>query len=821
MARSAVRPFDLSLESEPSDADSPAQADPVAALGELPRAGGLRSNLELLTAPGQEDLGFAQNAYAVALGAGVVWAATMTAYTLFERGARAGAGGPLWLLIFGAVIALPIAFMLLAAYAIRQGARLAAETKRARAIAGELVGPAALATSGAGDALTTLRNEIGRAAEAAADAGQTLTSLREALKGEADLLTRAAAEANRATARLTTAFVRERQNIADMSATLEGATQGVTDAIARQSNLVVEASDLARAGAEEAQGLIGARTSELSAAVEHAGAAAQDAGAALAGQTERLERAGAFLGERYREMAAALEDRHGALSQLTDTLREEQEHAAALLEGQRSRLAETAVEARASAEVVTAAAQGGASSLRDLEHQAHGHAERLAEAGRAQQEALQRHAEELFAALQAQLAASREAAEAETRQALERLSAAAEQARAAAAQGAASAEQDVEARLVTAEAHLKRLAEVGRLAGEQASQVVNAAIAQASRAAEESAALVEQAGADAERRVNAGLEAARTAVLELSGLLQQVEGRVAALPGAAREQVEAARRAVAQTVQEAIAATREASRLEQARTAAAAAPARPGPPSPSPVRANGAERKTAQPGDGGGPAAARPATPPSVAQPAAPSPPADLESAGLRPRLKLTTAGPPDPAPADGFETDDPDGVILFDRTIRGNGASAETPDAAPIRGTEDWSWTDLLAAEEQAAPARDEDDAADRLIGEIQAMGVDPGALLPLSRIDEITAALNAGNADAARELVSRAAPAAIRRLSRRVLTDKALRAQADKHVRQYQEMVEATTGRDREGHMTSALLSSEPGRTYLLLDAAFRELH
>src|SRR3712207_6941968 len=52
-------------------------------------------------------------------------------------------------------------------------------------------------------------------------------------------------------------------------------------------------------------------------------------------------------------------------------------------------------------------------------------------------------------------------------------------------------------------------------------------------------------------------------------------------------------------------------------------------------------------------------------------------------------------------------------------------------------------------------------------ALGIDAAALLPRTRLDEIGAVLQAGDAGGAREVVRRLAPAAVRRLSRRVLTE------------------------------------------------------
>jgi hypothetical protein len=172
-------------------------------------------------------------------------------------------------------------------------------------------------------------------------------------------------------------------------------------------------------------------------------------------------------------------------------------------------------------------------------------------------------------------------------------------------------------------------------------------------------------------------------------------------------------------------------------------------------------------------------------------------AAGLRPRLKLTPAAEPAvPAPA------------------------APRPAAPAPADPDEWTWKGLLTSMDE--PASDDDEAmADRMISEIGLLGIDAGALLPRPRIDEIAAALQAGDASGAREVVRRLAPAAIRRLSRRVLTDKVLRTEADRYVRRYEELLQDSARKDREGYMMAALLGSDPGRAYLLLDAAVGDLH
>ncbi|RYF90790.1 MAG: polar localization protein TipN, partial [Caulobacteraceae bacterium] len=114
----------------------------------------------------------------------------------------------------------------------------------------------------------------------------------------------------------------------------------------------------------------------------------------------------------------------------------------------------------------------------------------------------------------------------------------------------------------------------------------------------------------------------------------------------------------------------------------------------------------------------------------------------------------------------------------------------------------------------------AERLLGEIEAMGIDPTALLPRGRIDELAAAVQTRDYGGAREVVRRLAPAAIRRLVRRLFSDAALRGQAERYLRRFTGMLDEAAERDRGGMLVSSLLSSDAGRAWLLLDAAHGDL-
>jgi hypothetical protein len=88
----------------------------------------------------------------------------------------------------------------------------------------------------------------------------------------------------------------------------------------------------------------------------------------------------------------------------------------------------------------------------------------------------------------------------------------------------------------------------------------------------------------------------------------------------------------------------------------------------------------------------------------------------------------------------------------------------------------------------------------------------MPRVRIEEIAATLKAGDAANARDKVRRLAPAAVRRLSRRMMADRNFHAQAERYVRRYQ----ATIGEAAE---RETMLGSDQGRAFLLLDTAIAD--
>ncbi len=109
----------------------------------------------------------AANAYLIAGLASALWVGGLASWFAYELGSGMMEIDPLRLAVYALILLAPVGLSVLLAHAVRQGAGLAQETKRAREMADALVGPTALAANQAGHVLNTLREDIDRAAQSA------------------------------------------------------------------------------------------------------------------------------------------------------------------------------------------------------------------------------------------------------------------------------------------------------------------------------------------------------------------------------------------------------------------------------------------------------------------------------------------------------------------------------------------------------------------------------------------------------------------------------------------------------------------------------
>lgn len=745
----------------------------------------------------------------------ILWVLAPIAFAFgYRQGKSPFDHDPFVLLILAAMAIGPAGLVWVAASLFVEGRRLRRESQRSARLADEMVAPAVAAGISAGEIATGLQAEVARAGEAAERMARQLEGLRAAMEAEAGRLDAAARTAGSAAGEMAVGLGRERERLEGLASGLDARTSAVTDAIARQARLVGEVSDLAETQLREAEASFTARSTGFTEAAGRLSEAARTAGETLGQHAVRLEGAGASLAEHISGVERTLETRRTGLLAAAQALRTEQEGLAAEGEAHLVRLAEVGGQARLSAADMRESAIKGGEALSSLIQEAASQFREFADAARAERDEFGQSTRHALEAVARTAAEERQRLEAQTRAAIEALTAAAEATRQAADRNADAARAQVD-----------QLAEAAFSAGQKANQVFEARLEEARGLISRSAQMVEEAGDATARRLEQGAAAARRTLDELAGILVRIEDRVASLPEKARTQAEQVREAVSESMDGLMDQARRTA--EETRAIDAAFQER--------VRRNFEMLSeavkmmgTVAAVGGGPPQAPAPAPPPApqaratpspaAPSPAAPSPAAAEASSGEagRRRLRLTPAGPADDAAfSEIFEAAGGPPEAL--EALR---APAEPPRPAPGRtppAGAGWTWRDLLSTVDADGQRTGPDvESMDFLADEIRALGIDPTVLLPVTRVDELSTMITDGQADLARETVRRLAPAATRKLARRLLEEPRMRRSVMDFLARYQAEVETANRRDRSGREVGALLSTEAGRLYLLAEAA-----
>jgi hypothetical protein len=313
-----------------------------------------------------EVTGAARHVYSLAGLGSVLWVGGVAALAAYEIGAAASAIDPLRIAIYALLALAPVGLAILLAHAVRQGAGLAAETRRARGLAQALVAPTALAAQQTGQVLQTLRLDIDQASLAADKARKDMTLLREALAEETLRLNEAAATANQTAQKLSEALGREREEMLSLGVQLNTQSETVLNSVERQSRMIVDASDLAQTQLREAEAALAARAADLAAAAVEAQDAARLAADDLARQTLRLENAGSGVTEQIQSVEEGLGQQRAALVSAAYALRTEQEDFSAQVESQRAQLVAQVDMTRTVTGTLDETATQSADTIRDL-----------------------------------------------------------------------------------------------------------------------------------------------------------------------------------------------------------------------------------------------------------------------------------------------------------------------------------------------------------------------------------------------------------------------------------------------------------------------
>jgi len=440
----------------------------------------------------------------------VLWAGAPIAYAVgFRQGVSPLQYDPFAIAVFALLAIGPMVLIWIAAYLLRQGMKLAAEARRGRELADQMLAPAALACSEAGSVIEAVRRQIDEAAASAVQARAIMATLRETLALETERLDQAAALSVRATTDAAERLGAERTKL-----------DGLSSALAEQATAIIGATDVA---------------AEVTTAAGRATGDARIASEDLARHVARLETAGGSVGDQMRAVEQELTQQRAALLELAERLRGEQQGFAMEADSRIARLGALVEQSRGATADVIQSAQHSAEGIQHLTAAAAERFGELTQAARLERDALTMAAEDSIGRITAAAAEARRAAEAH-------------------AEGA--------------QARVDQLNEAAFEARKKADDVFEARLNEARGLIEQSAGMVDQAGDKARERLEGWITTAREALADVERVLADISARAEALPAEAERRAEALRVSMQQNLGDLMTSARTAAEETQALDAA-------------------------------------------------------------------------------------------------------------------------------------------------------------------------------------------------------------------------------------------------------------
>jgi hypothetical protein len=736
----------------------------------------------------------------------VLWACGMTAFVLAaQNNLSAFATAPVRIIVLGFLALFPTALIFASAFALRSAAALSRQSARAAALADSMLAPAASAAMQTNELVDSLRTQVDHAVRAVRLAHNDVAELSARLKAETERLQDAAQIARATTNSVTRSIEHERVAVQQMSAQLSEQSNGIIDAVDRQARMIADASDLAQTQLREAEATLAVRASDMMSAATDVSSTARKVSEDLDRQTQRLEAAGSGVADQIRVVEEGLSQQRAGLVSAALSLRADQEDFAVHIENQRAQLTEALAITRVATVDLGETSARGVDVLRDIVLSAQENFRGVMNAAENERTAFETRVHATLSNISVMAADARDDLIAETRRSLEQLINAAAETKRAADTAAQVAQQRVD-----------RLNETIFEASKKADEVFDARFNAARRLIEDSAGMIIEAGDQTAEKLDASFAHTRQTIAEVNEALNELTASADQLPLMAQDRLHDIRKSVEDGLAAMTAAARKAALETEAVDQAFQ----------ERVRRNYdmlTEAVRLMGVISGGDATNRPAVaaPPPMPRPVPPTPQAAPQPQAERARLRLSPISAENrPAPA----------------------PQRATPQGSRAGESAGWSWRDLLngmdsngqptggqpvQAQTPAQPGAplppsdaDFDNLDDLMVGEVSAMGVDAQALLSRSRIDEAILAIMSEDNEGARNLVRRVAPAAIRRLSRRLVSDPVLRQQANDFTTAYDQQINIALMSKDVARGLQEVLSNDRGRAYLLVDAAIADL-
>ena len=788
------------------------------------------------------------------------------------------------LAIIALIAVLPVGLILMSALALRMAARLAQEANRAANMADAMVAPAAAASNEAANIVGLLRTEIDNCVASVHTARADLEALGQSLRDESARLLGSAQNAQTTSNKLVSALGSEREALDRLGQRMDNQTRDLVESIGAQGRLISEASTLAQLQINEAESKLIKGASDLAQTASDAHVQTSQLTQELNLQTERFESAGKNVAEQIRSVEEGLNLQRSELENSASALRIEQEDFASLITKLHRQLGDALSVTRHATMELGDTSTRGVDILRDIVVNAQQQFSTLMGSAERERHDFEARINDTLGTISLVAADARDEMINETSRALASLTQNAQEARLAADTAAQSAQtrldrlnetlfdtnkradEAYETRLNAARKLIEDSAQMIEQAGELTALKLAARLKHSKDALDE----VTQAFDEITQRAELLPELAKA---RLSDIRHEVEANLSAMTRAAQDaaaQTEAVDLAFQDRIRRNYEMLSEAVRLMGVVATAPAAPAaitlsasaplaKPhiaSDPKPEPIQAPAPEPRPE-------PMIDRAALATHTIEPTDFTPPQDSPSLD-DPSFEMNALSDEEFEPTVSHQPEAPFPEPIIEPVAEAIPTAQSTPLSDPailpplrpadnrpattrrVSNAEGWTWRDLLNGMESrptadtpptnpdqnesppsprfaiGAPLPEEgfDNLDDLMSAEIASMGIDAATLITMTRLEESISMLATKGLTGARPVIKRIAPAAVKRLARRLSQDADNLGHAREFSGFYDRQVKIALQATAKAEALLNILNTDAGRAYLLIEAALSEL-
>ena len=260
----------------------------------------------------------------------------------------------------------PALLIFVAAYSLKQLARLSSQSNRLAHIADALTRPDETVIGKSKIMATAINKQVDDVNEKLNKALGRLSSLEDVLKTQVSALAASNVEATQTAGQIANSVTKQGEALSNISGTFDERMGGLSEMISSHSTKLADATHTAEQKIKEARISVEGATAKINSASDIVRSNTLEASATLNASHADISSLGDIIGQRSDELDSVYKKHAGDLTQMIEHLRDEQQNLGAILEERLTKMRDLSLSAQASAESLSDASQAGRQTVEAL-----------------------------------------------------------------------------------------------------------------------------------------------------------------------------------------------------------------------------------------------------------------------------------------------------------------------------------------------------------------------------------------------------------------------------------------------------------------------